>query len=106
MGSFSLAGKGRKRMTRENPLDRYNCGLIEFSGGDNALFERHLTFDQVVPVESATPREFEAAARSIRDVLSQRWLKTEQTHLRKNAKRVYYCPALLIVLVFTANLLN
>jgi len=78
-------------MTQDNPLDRYNCGLIKFSGGDNALYERHLTFDHVVPVERATQRDkFEAVARSIRDVLSQRWLKTEQTYLRENAKRVYY----------------
>src|SRR5262245_19586472 len=72
-------------------LDRYNCGPVNFSGADNALYERHLTFDQVVPVTSATLRDkFEAVARSIRDVLSQRWLKTEQTYQERNAKRVYY----------------
>ena len=74
-----------------NLLERYNCGPVKFSGGDNALYERHLTFDQVIPVSSATPRDkFEAIARSIRDVLSQRWLKTEQTYQERNAKRVYY----------------
>src|SRR4029078_6031454 len=78
-------------MTKEDPLARYNCGPVKFSGGDNALYERHLTFDQVIPVSSATPRDkFEAVARSIRDVLSQRWLKTEQTYRERNAKRVYY----------------
>ena len=62
-----------------------------FSGGSNALYERHLTFDQVVLVAAATPRDrFEAVARSIRDVLSQRWIKTEQTYQARNAKRVYY----------------
>src|SRR5262245_27347363 len=72
-------------------LDRYNCGPVNFSGADNALYERHLTFDQVVPVTSATLRDkFEAIARSIRDVLSQRWLKTEQTYQERNVKRVYY----------------
>jgi starch phosphorylase len=78
-------------MTPENLLDRYNCGPVKFSGGDNALYERHLTFDHVVPVDAATPRDkFEAVAHSIRDVLSQRWLKTEQTYRERNAKRVYY----------------
>ena len=77
--------------TSETTLDRYNCGPVTFSGADNALYERHLTFDQVVPVTSATPRDkFEAIARSIRDVLSQRWLKTEQTYQERNVKRVYY----------------
>ena len=37
------------------------------------------------------PRErFEAMARSVRDVLSQRWVRTETTYHRENAKRVYY----------------
>jgi len=74
-----------------NLLDRFNCGPITFSGGSNALYERHLTFDQVVPVAAATPRDrFEAVARSVRDLLSQRWIKTEQTYQTRNAKRVYY----------------
>ena len=78
-------------MPRTNPLDRFNCGPITFSGGGDALYERHLTFDQVVPVAAATPRDkFEAVARSVRDLLSQRWIKTEQTYQTRNAKRVYY----------------
>jgi glycogen phosphorylase len=78
-------------VVEKNPLDRFNVGRIKFSGGSDALYERHLTFDQVTPVKTATPRDkFEAIARSIRDVLSQRWLKTEQTYQERNAKRVYY----------------
>ncbi len=78
-------------MSREDLLARYNCGPIKFTGGENALYERHLTFDQVVPIGNASPRDkFEAIARSVRDVLSQRWLKTEQTYQEQNAKRVYY----------------
>jgi starch phosphorylase len=50
-----------------------------------------LTFDSVVPVKSATLRDrYEAAAHSVRDVLSQRWIKTEETYSAKNVKRVYY----------------
>ena len=78
-------------MPRTNPLDRFNCGPVTFSGGTNALYERHLTFDRVVPIAAATPRDrFEAVARSVRDLLSQRWIKTEQTYQARNAKRVYY----------------
>src|SRR5262249_16113366 len=33
---------------------------------------------------------FEAVARSVRDILSQRWIRTEQTYDYKNPKRVYY----------------
>ena len=31
-------------------LARYNCGSVKFSGNENALYERHLTFDQVIPL--------------------------------------------------------
>lgn len=72
-------------------LDRYNCGPVKFSGNDNALYERHLTFDQIIPLKSASARDkFEAVAHSIRDVLSQRWLMTEQNYNSRNAKRIYY----------------
>ena len=48
-------------------------------------------FDNVVDAAALGPRErYEAAARSVRDVLSQRWLRTEQTYERENPKRVYY----------------
>src|SRR5215831_11643225 len=77
--------------SQENLLDRYNCGSVKFTGGGNALYERHLTFDRVLAPVKVTPRDsFEAIAYSIRDVLSQRWLKTEQTYQEQNAKRVYY----------------
>ena len=74
-------------MPRTNPLDRFNCGPVTFSGSSDALYERHLTFDQVVPVAAATPRDkFEAVARSVRDLLSQRWIKTEQTYQARNVE--------------------
>ena len=70
---------------------QYGCGPIEFAGTDNALYERHLVFDNVVDLAAVSPRErFEAMARSVRDMLSQRWIKTENTYTRENPKRVYY----------------
>src|SRR6202048_497541 len=72
-------------------LEQYGCGPIHFSGTNDALYERHLLFDDVVAPAAAGPRErFEAAARSVRDVLSQRWVLTEDTYNRENPKRVYY----------------
>jgi glycogen phosphorylase len=80
-----------KAMSHDNLLSRFNCGPVRLSGTADALYERHLTFDQVAPLAKVTPRDkFEAIARSVRDVLSQRWLKTEQTYQERNAKRVYY----------------
>jgi glycogen phosphorylase len=72
-------------------LRQYGCGPVEFTGTDNALYERHLVFDHAVKPEAAGPREqFEAVAYSLRDVLAQRWVLTEDTYDRENAKRVYY----------------
>src|SRR5258706_10762399 len=70
---------------------RYGSGPIPLLGKADALYERHLVFDNVVGLEDVSPRErFEAVARSLRDVLSQRWIKTETTYARENPKRVYY----------------
>ena len=72
-------------------LRQYGCGPIQFTGTDNALYERHLVFDNVANPAAVGPRErFEAVARSVRDVLSQRWVCTEDTYDRQNPKRVYY----------------
>jgi starch phosphorylase len=61
-------------------LTQYGCGPIRLTGHNDALYERHLLFDDVVDPLAAGARErFEAAARSVRDVLSQRWVRTERT---------------------------
>ena len=71
--------------------EQYGCGPVKFSGTEDALFDRHLLFDSVTPITAASARErFEAFARSVRDILSQRWILTEQTYMRENAKRIYY----------------
>jgi starch phosphorylase len=72
-------------------LEQYGCGPVRFSGTNDALYERHLTFDGVVDPGAATPRaRFEAFARSVRDALSQRWLLTERTYATERPKRIYY----------------
>src|SRR5215468_8882609 len=97
------AGDPRERMSRPTNLPRgatpatadllaqYGCGPIQFSGTSDGLYERHLLFDSVRDPAAAGPRErFEAVAHSVRDVLSQRWVRTEQTYERENPKRIYY----------------
>jgi glycogen phosphorylase len=70
---------------------QYGCGPVEFTGTDDALYERHLIFDNVLKMSAIGPRErFEAFARSVRDILSQRWILTGDTYQRENPKRVYY----------------
>lgn len=91
---------------------RYNCGPVKLSGEPNALYERHVMFDHVIPAQQTTAREkYEAIAHSVRDVLSQRWLKTQQTYQQRKVKRVYYLsmeflPGRMLVNNITNLLLN
>jgi starch phosphorylase len=75
----------------EELIKKYGCGPIQFARTANALYERHLIFDNVLEaVEIGARERFEAVARSVRDVLSQRWIQTEKTYERTDPKRVYY----------------
>jgi glycogen phosphorylase len=65
--------------------------------GESALhvgyssYDRHLVFDHVVSLANASQRErFEAVARFLRDLLTERWLVTQETYDKENPKRVYY----------------
>src|SRR5262249_11085614 len=72
-------------------IEQYGCGPVQFTGTNDALYERHLVFDNVMDAAAIGARErFEALAHSVRDVLSQRWIRTEETYDRKDPKRVYY----------------
>ena len=58
---------------------------------DLSSCERHLLCDKLMDRSSATARDrFEAFARSVRDLLAQRWLRTTQSYTRQNPKFVYY----------------
>lgn len=72
-------------------LEQYGCGPVHFTGASDALYDRHLLFDSVVDPAKVNARDqFEAAARAVRDVLSQRWVCTERTYENDNPKRAYY----------------
>ena len=72
-------------------LRSYACSAAMFAGAPDALYERHLKFDNIVDPPTADARErYDAAARAVRDILSDRWLRTDQTYERENPKRVYY----------------
>src|SRR5579871_4050877 len=71
--------------------DLAEYGPIRFHSDPNALYDRHLLFDYAIDPDLATPRErYEAVARSLRDVLAIRWLKTKKTQYRANPKHAYY----------------
>ena len=71
--------------------DLMEYGPVRFHGDPNALYDRHLVFDYAIDPDLATPRErYEAVARSLRDVLALRWLRTKKTHYKLDPKRAYY----------------
>jgi starch phosphorylase len=72
-------------------LKQYECGPVPLAADPDAAFKRHLVFDHMVdPEKSSTRQKFQALARSLKDLLAQRWLKTKQTYHQANPKRVYY----------------
>src|SRR4051812_28054157 len=75
--------------TKKSPVAQYESDGFRFPEQD--YYDRHLVFDHVVRMDKATQRErFEAVARSLRDLLTQRWIKTAETYDRANPKQVYY----------------
>jgi starch phosphorylase len=80
------------RTSAPKKVKQYECGPFQFTDKiARELYDRHLVFDHSVSLEKAGQRErFEAVARSLRDLLTQRWLLTQETHDRENPKRVYY----------------
>ena len=79
------------RPAEDDLLEQYGWGPLLFAGTGDALYERHLLFDSIVDPAAVGPRQrYEAIAHSVRDVLSQRWVRTEKTYERENPKRVYY----------------
>jgi glycogen phosphorylase len=86
-----VEAKQQNSVEIERLLQNYGCSAPRLAGAPDALFERHLKSDNVVESESSDARErYEAAARAVRDVLSDRWLHADETYTRKNPKRVYY----------------
>lgn len=66
-------------------------GPVRLSGDVIGLFEQHLLFDDAIdPVAASARQKFEAAARSVRDLLTRRWIQTERTYDQDNPKRIYY----------------
>ena len=91
---FHVDGNGRRWRQRD--------------GANLADLDRHLAFDHVVSAENASQRErFEALSRTLRDLLTQRWLLTQQTYERENPKQVYYLSMeFLIGRMLVNNIIN
>jgi glycogen phosphorylase len=87
-------------------LRRFEIGPFRFR--DPGLYDRHLMFDNAVDASRAHPRQrFEALARSLRDLLMQRWVQTKKTQDLANGKNIYYISMeYLIGRALTNNIVN
>src|SRR6201987_3037410 len=89
--SRPVSARARESNELRKLIEQYGCGPVQLTGTNDALYERHLVFDNVMDAAAIGARErFEAVARSVRDVLSQRWIRTDETYDRNDPKRVYY----------------
>src|SRR3974377_1283135 len=70
---------------------RYGIAPTHFADTLHWLYARHLLCDNDVDPAITNAREhYEAFARSVRDILSHRWVLTNKTYHHANPKRVYY----------------
>jgi len=70
---------------------QYGMAVAEFGTALHGLYERHLLLDNSVDPAVTNAREhYEAFARSVRDLLAQRWVRTNRTYHSVNPKRIYY----------------
>src|ERR1043165_4478692 len=71
-------------------------------------FTNHLLYSLAKDQYSATALDrYEALALTVRDRLIERWIETQQTYYKKDAKRVYYLSAeFLMGRALESNLLN
>ena len=69
---------------------RYECDGFRFP--DRDYYDRHVVFDHVTGMEAASQREqFEAVARTLRDVLTQRWIRTTKHTTARTPSRSTIC---------------
>jgi starch phosphorylase len=70
---------------------QYGLGPGDLANTLHDIYERHLLFDNGVdPIVTNAREHYEAFARSVRDVLSQRWIHTRKTYRDANRKHIYY----------------
>jgi len=84
----SLSAKKRRNASRRQTVEQDLRGTARALRED---FERHLLLSLAKDRNTATERDFyEALARTIRDRIMVRWLRTQRERRRRNPKRLYY----------------
>ena len=88
--NVAVVSKPTISKTSSELASQYEMGHTH-AGSLHGLYERHLLSDHGVDPAITNAREhYEAFARSVRDILSQRWVSTNKTYRHVNPKRIYY----------------
>jgi glycogen phosphorylase len=91
MNATSLTAIPEDTRSADDDADSKHLELNALVDKKNAQVERHILYDHVVTLEDADARiAYEAVARSVRDIVAQRWLDTQAEYARKKVKRIHY----------------
>jgi starch phosphorylase len=93
MGTEGIAAvsKATESENLSKLASRYGIPSADIPAALRKLYERHLLVDNGVDPAVTNAREhYEALARSVREILSQRWVRTSRTYHDTNPKRIYY----------------
>ena len=89
--SLPVVSKPTRSEALSSLASQYGTTAPDFAATLHALYERHLLLDKGVDPAVTNAREhYEAFARSVRDILAQRWVRTSKTYHDANPKRIYY----------------
>ena len=80
----------RTQSVRPNPLDRFNCGPVTFSGDSDALYERHLAFDQVARPPYANQEQW--SRKAVLNIAASRTFSSDRT-ISEYAKEIWQAQA-------------
>ena len=88
---LSVVSKRTDLKTQTELASQYGVAPADFGTALHGLYERHLLLDNSVDPAVTNAREhYEAFARSVRDLLAQRWVRTNRAYHSANPKRIYY----------------
>jgi len=92
MGTKPLAvSKSTEMQILSEAASKFAIAPTQIATTLHDFYQRHLLFDNGVDPAVTNLREhYEAFARSVREILSQRWVLTNRTYHHANPKRIYY----------------
>jgi starch phosphorylase len=87
----SAVAKSKETQILSEAASKFTIAPTQIANTLHDFYQRHLLFDNGVdPAVTNVREQYEAFARSVREILSQRWVLTNRTYHHANPKRIYY----------------